>query len=227
MLTLFAELDNASRTPVPTEVSFYNSSGKTDLIERCLGQVFLLSVKNLRYDFRSVLDSHISLVELVDEGRRFVIRYAGPSAQARFLSVLDQLERALQYGPLQYTWPSVAQSFDGNALTRLGDMAAALEDFAEQHVGDETYQTLLADLHTFLDNLRNSDLDPELLNLLIQHAETLLKALQSYRVRGSAAVDEAITVLVGLTARHHNLIGSQRDNSQVKRLYELIADLTR
>jgi hypothetical protein len=170
-----------------------------------------------------ILEKTSLLIGLLIEVKRS-IENAKDLNQDLYLERLPRIEEAFLSVRLTDQWKAFDNRLDGTTMLSLKHCSDALSNRSSEAVIEEDeLRELRSDVQALIDRiLDDSELDPELRRILLDHLEIIRRAIINYKVHGSDGLQEAIKTATGAVYLNRELFEAEKDSDSVSLFWKII-----
>lgn len=135
---------------------------------------------------------------------------------------LPVVSEILDIKHLNFNWKDTRARLTGSLMTSLQFCAAELERHPRpRSIPADDLEQLQSDVEALSNQILEGDLDDALKRFLLQQVETVRAALLQYRLRGPAALREALEQITGAAFLNFNTVEEYRETAEVSMLYKI------
>ncbi len=135
-----------------------------------------------------------------------------------YLSPFSRIRHVIRISSINFgNYESHLQQITEGDMTVLAFCAEELSKWqSEATIEEAQLKELIDDIQALYEQVRASELKPEIKNLILDQLEIIRRAIHEYRIRGVKRLSEALTTVVGAYVLNRDLLESESNKDEVR-----------
>jgi hypothetical protein len=178
-------------------------------------------------DTPRVLSLVIQLMDLVGDTRECIEAMENIDKET-YLKPIQDVEKAFSVANLDAPWSHFKGHISDSTMLGLAFCSDTLSRAAREEVVDQAaLDELKADVEAMIDDILKLDIEPTLRAVILDHLESIRRAIVEYRIRGTKGLRQALDSGIGSLLRHRDELKKSDNQTLVSRLTSLFGKIDR